>query len=98
MVLIDLAEPEAWTDSALCAQIDPEIFFPNKGDVVKAATARRICGDCPVSTQCLTAAMEEDQRWGIWGGYTAHERYKMKRREQARDQRARRRARNGDSI
>jgi hypothetical protein len=42
--------------------------------------AKKICFSCPVKTQCLTAAMEDEsylggtERYGIRGGLTARER------------------------
>ena len=46
-----------WKDDGLCAQIDPELWFPEKGH--NAAQARRICFRCPVRPQCLTAGRYE---------------------------------------
>jgi WhiB family transcriptional regulator, redox-sensing transcriptional regulator len=40
-----------WRDSALCAQTDPAIFFPEVGD--SAAEAKRICSGCEVRAECL---------------------------------------------
>jgi len=59
-----------WKDDGLCAQIDPELWFPEKGH--NAAQARRICFRCPVRAQCLAAGRYEQH--GIWGGLTYHER------------------------
>jgi WhiB family redox-sensing transcriptional regulator len=76
-----------WTAHARCqhAQIDSEsdIFFPEKGGSTKAA--KLICngGDglppCPVKAQCLAYALENDEKFGIWGGLNERERRKLKR-------------------
>ena len=67
--------PPDWTERALCAEVDPEIFFPEKGGSVRAP--KRICAGCEVRAQCLDYALEHEERFGIWGGYTERERRKL---------------------
>lgn len=55
-----------WMDEALCAQTDPEIFFPDKGGSTK--NAKRICGGYDVKQDCLEYALRTGQTVGIWGG------------------------------
>jgi WhiB family redox-sensing transcriptional regulator len=65
------AAEQDWMDSALCAQADPDAWFPEPGqrnDVPKA-----ICSRCPVQQECLDHAIENDEM-GIWGGMTEAER------------------------
>lgn len=64
-----------WTKSALCAQVDPEIFHPEKGGSTRAAKA--VCGKCPVRGECLNHALENCERFGIWGGKSERERRKL---------------------
>ena len=68
--------PEPWTVDALCAQTDPEAFFPEKGGSTK--DAKRICGECEVAAECLAYALRNDERFGIWGGKSERERRKLK--------------------
>lgn len=70
--------PLAWQADALCAQTDPEAFFPEKGGSTR--DAKMICQACEVRAQCLEYALERDERFGIWGGYSERERRKMRRR------------------
>jgi WhiB family redox-sensing transcriptional regulator len=70
-------EPEYWEEAALCAQVDPEIFFPEKGGTTRPA--KRICLSCEVRQDCLESALKRDERFGIWGGYSERERRRMKR-------------------
>jgi WhiB family redox-sensing transcriptional regulator len=66
-------QPQQWREDALCAQTDPEIFFPEIG--ANATPARRICTRCPVRTQCLTDALESrDIAFGVRGGLTPTQR------------------------
>lgn len=39
--------------------------------------ARQFCVDCPVIKDCLVSALQNDERFGIWGGFTAEERKRM---------------------
>lgn len=68
----------AWQDRALCAQTDPEAFFPEKGGSTR--DAKKICVSCEVRAECLEYALENDERFGIWGGLSERERRKLKRR------------------
>lgn len=70
-------EEENWRRDALCAQTDPEAFFPEKGGSAKEA--KRICALCPVTTQCLQYALDRDERFGIFGGMSERERRRLKR-------------------
>lgn len=36
--------------------------------------ARDWCNDCPVQKECLFTALADNDRFGIWGGYTPEER------------------------
>jgi len=63
------------TTQALCAQTDPELFFPEKENyATKAKLAKRICNECPLVEACLTEAIVRDYTDGIWGGSTPAER------------------------
>ena len=73
--------PETWMDDALCAQTDPEAFFPAKGGSTRSAKA--ICAACPVIDECLAYALEHDERYGIWGGTSERERRAIKRERAA---------------
>ena len=68
----------AWQADALCAQTDPEAFFPEKGGSTR--DAKRICTSCEVRDACLEYALQNDERFGIWGGLSERERRKLKRR------------------
>ncbi len=67
-----------WQERALCAQTDPEAFFPEKGGSTREA--KRVCTGCEVRSECLEYALENDERFGIWGGLSERERRKLKKR------------------
>ena len=64
-----MLKPEPWTQEALCAQADPDAWFPEKGD--PAMEVRRICRRCPVIDECAEYAVRTRQEHGIWGGESA---------------------------
>ena len=76
--LIDTTVDElSWQERALCAQTDPEAFFPEKGGSTR--DAKKVCVSCDVRGECLEYALEHDERFGIWGGLSERERRKFKK-------------------
>ena len=73
--------PLSWQTDALCAQTDPEAFFPEKGGSTR--DAKRICTTCEVKAQCLDYALQNDERFGIWGGLSERERRRLRRARSA---------------
>lgn len=71
------AEEPDWQERALCAQTDPEAFFPEKGGSTREA--KRICSGCEVRAECLEYALAHDERFGIWGGLSERERRRLRR-------------------
>ena len=69
--------PRDWIGDAICAQTDPEAFFPEKGGSTREA--KRICQGCEVKAECLEYALHNDERFGIWGGLSERERRRLKR-------------------
>jgi WhiB family transcriptional regulator, redox-sensing transcriptional regulator len=78
LVESDGLPPElAWQERALCAQTDPEAFFPEKGGSTREA--KRVCMSCEVRAECLDYALAKDERFGIWGGLSERERRRVKK-------------------
>lgn len=78
-LLQDEDKDEKWQERALCAQTDPEAFFPEKGGSTREA--KRVCQNCDVREDCLQEALDNDERFGIWGGLSERERRKLKKRK-----------------
>jgi WhiB family transcriptional regulator, redox-sensing transcriptional regulator len=74
----DAADPE-WQERALCAQTDPEAFYPERGGSTREA--KRICSGCHVRAECLQYALDHDERFGVWGGLSERERRRLRRGE-----------------
>lgn len=66
-----------WQDRAICAQTDPDAFFPEKGGSTREA--KKVCRGCEVRAECLEYALERDERFGIWGGLSERERRRLRR-------------------
>jgi WhiB family redox-sensing transcriptional regulator len=68
-----------WKDRGLCREIDPELFFPEKGGSTREA--KKICESCEVRPECLDAALANAERFGIWGGLSERERQALLRKQ-----------------
>lgn len=74
-----------WTESAPCREIDPDLWFPERGQnphpLVKATCAR-----CKFRDPCLEIALSIDSGsvYGVWGGLTTSQIRRF--RKQLRDQ------------
>jgi WhiB family redox-sensing transcriptional regulator len=75
-----------WQDDALCAQTDPDAFFPEKGGSTREA--KRTCMACEVRTECLEYALEHDIRHGVWGAKSERERRSITRERRGQQEAA----------
>lgn len=71
-----------WREAAACLEVSPDevSFFPDKEDLGAIVKAKAVCATCPVADECLSWAIETNQSEGIWGGHTAKERRRLRRR------------------
>lgn len=62
-------ERETWQARALCRDgtgaTTPLFFSEELHDI---AAAKAFCRECPVRQECLDAAVERREPWGVWGG------------------------------
>jgi WhiB family redox-sensing transcriptional regulator len=72
-----LLQPLDWQAYARCTEVDPEIFFPERGGSSKAA--RAVCSTCPVRAECLEYALNNKEQFGIWGGTSERERRRLRK-------------------
>jgi WhiB family redox-sensing transcriptional regulator len=79
--LEDMAAATEWMTWALCSEVDPEAFFPEKGGSPKRA--KQVCAGCPVREECLSYALDNGIDWGVWGGTTREERRQIGRSDLA---------------
>lgn len=71
---VDMLE---WQDLGRCKEVDPEAFFPEKGENVTAA--KKICRTCEVRDKCLKWAIDSNEEYGIWGGMARETRLMFRR-------------------
>lgn len=67
----------SWRDDAVCAGLDPDLFFPERG--ASSGEAKAVCRGCPVRSECLEHAMSVPEKFGIWGGLSEKERRRLRR-------------------
>ena len=65
-----------WRAEAWCRGMDPEMFFPERGD--RLDMLRAICAECPVIEPCRDWALHHESL-GFWGGTTEAERKRIRR-------------------
>ncbi len=68
---------EDWTASALCRAVSPDALFVRGAEQNRA---KQLCSGCPVRTECLAEALDNEIEWGVWGGMTERERRALLRR------------------
>ena len=76
-----MAVVTGWRDSALCAQVGGDWFFPDKGGTT--LHAKRVCAACPVRPECLRHALDVGEDHGVWGGLAPRERRALRLRAAA---------------
>lgn len=81
MFLQEMRVQEPWKQFANCREVDPDLFFPERRASTKEA--KRVCHDCVVREQRLQYALDNGEKFGIWGGMNEQERRRV-RRERAR--------------
>jgi WhiB family redox-sensing transcriptional regulator len=66
-----------WMSQANCMGVDPDLFFPERGESVKEA--KEVCATCIVKQRCLEYALDNNEKFGIWGGSSERERRRMRK-------------------
>ena len=67
-----------WKMEGLCRGIDSDIFFPERGASTRLAKA--VCRKCEVSEECLEYAVNNGEKFGIWGGLSERERRAIRKK------------------
>lgn len=70
---------EVWQDLGACVGVDPDLFFPERGQSTREA--KEICRTCPVKEECLEWALTRTEPFGIWGGTSERERKRIRRQK-----------------
>ena len=62
---------EDWASQGQCRGSEPDELFVRGAAQNKA---KQLCAGCPVRTECLAEALDNEIEWGVWGGMTERER------------------------
>ena len=73
----DPSPPDIWQDQAACYGIDPDTFFPTSEE--EAGPALAFCSACDIRQTCLSWALKNGERYGVWGGLTEQQRRRVVR-------------------
>ncbi len=68
---------QGWQKQANCLGVNPNLFYPERG--VSTSEAKAVCDGCEVKNECLEAAVERGEKFGIWGGLSERERREIRR-------------------
>ena len=66
-LLLGLVPADSWIVVASCRDLDTSFFFSDDLDDIGAA--KRLCLSCPARRDCLDAAVERKEQFGVWGGH-----------------------------
>lgn len=87
----DRPEPAPVPDlsAGACRTADPDLFFRRDGEARsvwhrRQATAKAICGGCPIWRRCLNYALDSGQDHGVWGATNEEDRRAILRRQAER--------------
>jgi WhiB family redox-sensing transcriptional regulator len=69
--------PDMWQDKAACYGLDPDVFFPVSEE--EAGPALAYCSACHIREMCLSWALKNGERYGVWGGLTEQQRRRLVR-------------------
>lgn len=70
---------EDWFSKGNCNGKDTSMFFPDTGDTTTAKKAMTLCKSCPVRAECLAYAINNNEIFGVWGGFTVRRRRKVRK-------------------
>lgn len=74
-----LPQHKDWMKEANCRGLDPDLFFPERGESIEPAVA--VCRECLVGAECLKYAIDLGYNEpGIYAGTSLNERRRIMRR------------------
>ena len=75
--LMSVMEDRGWQARANCMGVDPDLFFPERG--ASTREAKEVCRGCVAREDCLEYALDNGEKFGIWGGMSERERRRLRR-------------------
>lgn len=77
--LIGTDMEQNWFKHGNCFGKETSMFFPETGDNQTARRAVKLCSSCVVKAECLSYALNNNEKFGVWGGFTTRKRKKLRR-------------------
>ena len=74
---IERLRPAFWSQGK-CRDYPHSWFFPERGAQADSQAAKAVCAECPVRAECLNYALENCERFGVWGGKSEKQRRRMR--------------------
>ena len=91
MLIKEYEDEPLWYPQSKCRGVsDAHLYFYSEDKNGGVTKAKKICwgldgkGECPVRRLCLSYALFNDEKFGVWGGTSERERRRIKRRRRAR--------------
>ncbi|MBV1849725.1 WhiB family transcriptional regulator [Catellatospora tritici] len=77
-----IADVWDWQHHGACRGRDSLQFFHPDGERGSSrgrreTAAKKVCGSCPVRAECAAHALTTREPYGVWGGFTEHERHRL---------------------
>ena len=69
----------AWRELGNCVGVAPDLFFGGRWDSRSHAAAKRACAGCKVRDECLAYALDNEERFGVWGALSERQRRALRR-------------------
>lgn len=69
--------PGFWTEGS-CHDLPADWFHPERGE--STTNAKGVCATCPIRIPCLEWALDNHEKFGIWGGTSERERRRINHR------------------
>jgi len=67
-----------WMRDAACLEHPAQWWFPDRHQPGRRH-AKYVCRRCLVQAECLTYAVENGEKYGIWAGYDSHDIRRIRR-------------------
>lgn len=72
----DIADT-SWRHNANCLGVNPDLFYPERGQSTREA--KTVCQGCEARGECLEFALQNGEKFGIWGGKSERERRRIRK-------------------
>lgn len=65
-----------WRERAACRGMVTDLWYPEAS--ANAREVKAACAVCPVQAECLAFALDNGERFGVWGGKSEKQRRRLR--------------------